>query len=186
MTVAGLLSLIVLAVCSSQAPPPLRLTDLGGTAMHPFSDSRNKAVCLIFTLSECPVANSYAPEIKRLGATYRNEGIPIYLVYEDPESDLSRVMRHAKSYGFSLAAQDAGNVLAKRFGITRSPEAAVVLRNGTLAYRGRIDDTYSSWGVRRAKPTNRDLRNALSAIRAGKKVQVPTTPVVGCVLNLKS
>jgi hypothetical protein len=51
-------------------PPGFSLRDVGGVEHHPFIDPGVKAVALVFVLSDCPIANGYAPEINRLCAEY--------------------------------------------------------------------------------------------------------------------
>lgn len=75
---------------------------------------------------------------------------------------------------------DAEHKLVSAAGITRTPEVAVFTPDGKLAYRGRIDDRYAGFGKKRPEPTQRDLRDALTAIIAGKKVPTPRTEAVGC------
>ena len=63
-----------------------------------------------------------------------------------------------------------------------TPEAVVVAPDGTLAYRGRIDDLYAALGKRRYEATTHDLRDALDAVLAGKPVANPREPAVGCAI----
>ena len=48
--------------------------------------------------------------------------------------------------------------------------------------RGRIDDQYRLGGVRK-EATTRDLRDALEAVLAGKKIATPETEVDGCPIT---
>src|SRR6185436_4430790 len=101
------------------------------------------------------------------------------------ESDLTaeKARSHVKDYGFKCGALlDPEHRLVKASGATISPEAAVFLADGTLAYRGRIDDRVADFGKRRVEPTRRDLRLALDAILAGKPVQARLTKAVGCYI----
>ena len=66
-----------------------------------------------------------------------------------------------------------------------TPEAHVYLRDGTCVYRGRIDDTYTTYGKRRPSPTTHDLRDALSAIISGSKVTNPVTKAIGCQILIE-
>ena len=54
-----------------------------------------------------------------------------------------------------------------------------------VSYRGRIDDTYTTYGKRRPKPTTHDLRNALTSILAGRKVATPVTRAIGCQILIE-
>ena len=77
--------------------------------------------------------------------------------------------KHAREFGLTLPVLiDAKHELVSAAGITRTPEVAVFTPDGTLAYRGRIDDRYAGFGKKRPVPTQRDLRDALTAIAAGE------------------
>ena len=61
-----------------------------------------------------------------------------------------------------------------------TPEAVVVLPDGQVIYRGRIDDRYTSNGRRRAEPHVGELRSALEAIVADESPAVALTEPFGC------
>ena len=50
------------------ASPPVELVDVAGQTHRPFDDPQTRAVALVFLLPDCPIANSYAPELNRLMA----------------------------------------------------------------------------------------------------------------------
>ena len=56
-------------------------------------------------------------------------------------------------------------------------------RAGKLEYLGRIDDQYPGLGKKRTAPSQRDLRNALDAVVAGRSVKVARTEAVGCSIG---
>ena len=70
--------------------------------------------------------------------------------------------------------------LARRTGVENTPEAAVVLPDGTVVYRGRINDMHVDYGVSRHAPTTNDLRDVLDAIARGTTPAPRTTVSVGC------
>ena len=87
------------------------------------------------------------------------------------------------AHGTYPAIIDATQSLAKAAGATVTPEVAVILPNGTIAYRGRIDNTWVGLGKNRRQPTETDLKNALDQIAAGKPVTTPRTKAVGCFIT---
>jgi hypothetical protein len=74
---------------------------------------------------------------------------------------------------------DAKHRLVKATGATVTPEAALLTPDGKLAYRGRIDDTYTDLGKRRVTPNRRDLRETLAALLAGRAVKEARTEALG-------
>ena len=145
------------------------------------SSGRGKPEVYLFITTDCPIANRFAPEIKRIVADYESRGVEFSLIYTDgtPEA----VRKHAAEYGYESAVRvDAGRDLARRYGVTVTPEA-VVVSQGARVYRGRIDDRYLAPGQYRLKPTTRDLRDALDAVLAGRPVAVAETKAAGCPLT---
>jgi hypothetical protein len=138
--------------------------------------------CYIFVLAECPIANAYAPEIKRITTQYQKKA-SFYLVQVDPLLKLEDARKHKQEFGYKIPVLlDPSQALLDKFNAKRSPEA-VLLKDGHVVYQGRIDDQYAGWGERRPQTQNLDLRNALDAAWSGKTVKVAKTEAVGCILK---
>jgi hypothetical protein len=150
----------------------------------PFRPS-GRAGVLIFVLSDCPISNGYAPEIQRICAAYAGAGVGCTLIYEDAAIDDGAVQAHLREYRYTNMPWtiDRDHRLAARANATVTPEAVVVEPNGTIRYRGRIDDFYSALGKPRQVVTAYDLRDALDALLAGRRVPHPETTAVGCVIE---
>jgi len=139
---------------------------------------------LFFITTDCPIANSFAPEIKRIIAEYGPRGVEFTMIYTDLTQAPEAARRHAEEYGYkSLVLVDAGRVQSRKHGITVTPEAVVLDGNGARVYRGRIDDRYLAPGQYRLQPTTRELRDALDAVLAGRPVRVAETKAAGCPLT---
>jgi thiol-disulfide isomerase/thioredoxin len=161
--------------------PPLTFRDLDGKPQTPLNVDQAKAHVLLFLTTDCPIANSYAPEIKALLKDFAGRPVRFYAVHVDPDLTAEAARQHAKDYGLTLPVLlDAKHLLVAATGATRTPEAVVVLADGSVAYRGRIDDRYPALGKKRQAPSRRDLRDALTAVLAGKAVATPRTQAVGC------
>ena len=144
-----------------------------------------KAIVYIFTSTDCPISNRYAPEIRRLAETFRPKGVSFRMVYPSRAETPDAIRAHlgAFSYdGVTEAVRDPELALVKFTGATITPEAVVFDPAGRRLYRGRIDDRYVDFGRARPAPTRRDLRDALDATLAGKPVQNPTTKAIGCFI----
>jgi len=162
---------------------PLSLSDGDGKAHAPLALAGKKAVVILSVMPDCPISNYYAPEIKRLCKDYEAKGVAFFLVHGDPDVTAAAARAHAKEYALPCPALlDPKHALLKMAGLTMAPEVAVFAPGGAVVYRGRIDDVYLDYGKRRAAPTKRDLRDALDAVLAGKKVTTPTTKAIGCFL----
>ena len=141
------------------------------------------ATVFVFTTTDCPIANRYAPEIKRLAERFRTSGVQFQLVYAVPGDTDAIVRQHVTKFAYYLPyVRDVKLELVKRTGVSVTPEVAVENAAGDIVYRGRIDDRYADFGKERVAPTTHDLERALEAIVAGKPVPVTNTRVVGCYL----
>jgi hypothetical protein len=157
--------------------------DIDGRSFAPFAPA-GKANVLLFVQTDCPISNTYAPELQRICKAYAAKGVSCSLVYEDVRVDAGAVRRHMSEYGYTgmTAAIDASRALADRARATITPEAVVVDARGAVRYRGRIDNFYASLGKPRRHVTEHDLTDALDAIVAGKPVAKPETEALGCFI----
>jgi hypothetical protein len=135
----------------------------------------------VFTTTDCPISNRYAPEIQRIASRFEGRA-KFVLVYPVPEDSPEMIGAHHKKFGYSMAfVRDGAQKFVKQFGVTVTPEVAVI-KGSSLVYRGRIDDRYVELGKERPKPTTHDLEDALGAAIAGRRIAVKETRAVGCIL----
>ena len=157
--------------------------DVNGRTLTPFAPA-GKANVIVFVQTDCPISNSYAPEIQRICKAYAAKGVSCALAYEDVSVDAAAVHKHMKEFGYANVAAtiDGSRALATRARATITPEAVVVDARGTVRYRGRIDNFYASLGKPRQVVTEHDLVDALDAILAGRPVPKPETQALGCFI----
>jgi hypothetical protein len=159
----------------------LVLSDTNGVRHRPLELHDQKAVVLIFVGVECPISNSYAPEINRIIKDFKDKGVDFYIVYSDPDVSVDSAKKHAKDFGYTCPGLlDPKQALLNKVKATVTPEAAVVDGQGNVLYLGRIDNWYEDFGKQRYSATVHDLRDALDEIVSGKKVTTPVTRAVGC------
>jgi hypothetical protein len=195
-----------LAVIAGVSASAERIRGIDGSTLRPFEPSGTASV-LFFVATDCPISNSYAPEIQRICREYGPRGVECFLMYEDllPLSEVrhgragagekasddtagtsldDEVRSHLSEYRYAgiPAAVDRSRAIATRAGASRTPQAVVVDRAGATRYRGRIDNFYAALGVSRQIVTERDLRRALDAVLAGRPVPTPETEPVGCYI----
>ena len=177
----GLLSFWLVATAVTAGSLQIRAID--GAAFRPLEPA-GIANVLFFVATDCPVSNSYAPEIQRICAAFASKGVACQLIYEDAGVTETAAGRHLAEYRYQgmLAAIDRDGSLAARVRATITPEAVVVDRRGEIRYRGRIDNFYAALGRPRQVVTARDLRDALTALAGGKPVATPETDPVGCYI----
>ena len=155
--------------------------DLDGVAHHPLGPDKKLASVLLFFWHDCPVSNSYAPEMNRIYGSYTN--FAFYIVQVDPDLTPAAAREHAREYDLKAPVLlDPHHRLVKLAGATVTPQAVVMGKNGEVLYSGRIDDLYTALGKKRATATQHDLREALDAITARKPLKKRTTTAIGCFI----
>ena len=119
------------------------------------SPRRSAPTVLVFTRTDCPISNRYAPELQRLGRRFRGRGVTFRLVYPDPAETPAAIREHARAFGLGTdVLRDPRHALVRLAGATVTPEAAVFVAGPSgprLVYRGRIDDRAVDLG--RARPS---------------------------------
>jgi thiol-disulfide isomerase/thioredoxin len=158
--------------------------DVDGRPFAPFAPT-GKASLIFFVQTDCPVSNSYAPEIQRICKVYASKGVSCALAYEDVSVTAGAVRKHMSEYAYRgiPATIDASRAMADRARATITPEAVVVDARGSIRYRGRIDNFYAALGKPRQVVTEHDLTDALDAILAGTPVPRPETEALGCYIT---
>jgi len=178
----AVLILLVVPAAAGETTAPLLLPDLDGSRVNPLSGDA-KATVFLFTRSDCPISNRYAPEVGRLHERFSRLDVEFWLVYLDPDETTETIRRHMKEYGYRLGAlRDPGHELVRRTGAKVTPEAVVFDGSGAMVYRGRIDDRYTAFGKARVAATRHDLEDALLAVLDGRPVRESTTKAVGCFI----
>ena len=162
-------------------PPAAEVLYLDGEAFE--LAAAELPTVLLFIGRVCPISNTLAPEMRRIHEEYGQRGVDFKLVYTDPDETHADLRMHLLEYELGMpAVLDFGQLLARQLGIRVTPEVALVLQGGELAYRGRINDLYADFGVQRKVPTSHDLRRALDAVLADKDPEPARTIAIGCVL----
>ena len=162
---------------------PRELTDIRGIEQHAFEDKDAVATVLVFTMQDCPIANSYIPALNNLAGEYGPRGIRLLLVHVDTQLTIEKARAHAEEYQVkSPVVIDRQHDWVDSAGATRSPEVAVFSPAGDVLYSGRIDDRYAGLGKRRTHVSSHDLRSAIESILAGRPVARPKTEAIGCFI----
>jgi hypothetical protein len=178
-------ALAVLAVAVVHAAGPVVVRDLDEHVWTPLSPVAGETNLVFFIGADCPITRRYSPEMDRIAADYRSQGLHTWFVYADPALSPAGARRNLTDFhaGSTVPAViDAHFALTMAAGITVTPEAVVYTSAGRM-YRGRIDDLYVAIGQSRRAATVHDLRDALDAVLVGKPVARAETRPVGCFVE---
>jgi peroxiredoxin len=166
--------------------PQFQLRDTQG-AIHTSAEwARSKAAVIFFVTVDCPVGNSYVPEMNRIREAYAPRGVSVWAVQADPTVAESAVAKYAAEWRYTFPVLlDPRQVLVEHAGATITPQVAVLSPEGKVLYLGRINNRVEDFGKSRPKATVPDLRNALDAVLAGKAVSPDRTKTIGCSIVRK-
>src|SRR5258708_5476307 len=100
-----LISITLLAIVVA-APPDANpaFRDLNGKVIHPLTTAGHAATLFIFIAHDCPVSNSYAPEINRITAHYAAKKVAAFLVYADADYSATEARKHWADYHYLAPA----------------------------------------------------------------------------------
>ena len=174
----------IAAVASFGAPVRFTLGDTAGATHTEAEWQKSSGVVIYFITTDCPVSNSYVPEMNRIAQNYSARGVRFYGVIADTDTALDEVRKHVKDFGYTFPILiDSHQVLVKLTNADVTPEAAVLTAGGDLKYLGRIDNRVVSFSQHRQQATEHDLKDALDAVLAGKTPAKASAPAVGCTIN---
>ena len=173
-------ALYLIASSQASAFETLSFKDVLGKS-HALPEKNAKASVLIFIGVDCPISNRLAPEMGRITAQYGAKGITFYFVYPDKSTKAEEALKHCKDYSLEgVCVIDKEHALVKAAKARVTPQVAIFLPMGELAYTGRINNLFSDHNRPKDVPTKNELRTALADIVAGRKVSVVSVPAIGC------
>lgn len=172
-------------VAESVDKPDLSFTletlDGQSVAIAKAPDVRTTVVC--FLGAECPLVHLYGPRLTAFANEFSSQEVRFVAVNSNRQDTVEDIRSYLTLHPFPFPyVRDEGNVVADKFGATRTPEVFVLNSEMEVVYRGRIDDQYEP-GINRPSATHNHLRNAIEQTLAGQPVAVATTPPVGCMIG---
>jgi thiol-disulfide isomerase/thioredoxin len=158
---------------------------LDGNVLTPFQETGTKAIVLVFTATDCPVANTYQPTLASLQQQYASQGVQFIQVHPDREANDSKVVRHAREFQVKAPiVLDRELWLARRVNAEVTPEVFLIERgNLTPAYRGAIDNLYAGFGKKRPSADNHFLADAIESLLSNQPISVSRTKPIGCFIS---
>jgi len=183
MGMSGAILWLTVELCAGAIrPPDLLFYDLNDIPHRPLQVNERLGTVLLFYWHDCPICNSYAPEIARISGSYTN--FSFYIVQVDPDLTRPMAKKHAGEYGLPAPVLlDPQHRLVQWAKASVTPEAVVVGPNGQVRYQGRIDDLYAGLGKKRNEATQHDLREALDAISLNRPIRAKRTKAIGCLIQ---
>ena len=185
MAVGAASVLAILMGCGDVgSSPALRLLDLEGRTVVPLQKDDPLATVFLFTRTDCPISNRFAPEVRRLYEKFSPKQVAFWLVYPNPDESADAIRQHLQDFQYPCQAlRDPQHSLVQLTGAKVTPEVAVFVPKREMVYRGRINNRFVDYGKARPKATEDDLEVVLEAIIAGESISQRTTQAIGCPIS---
>lgn len=134
----------------------------------------HRAIVVMFRSTLCPYSNSYNELLKNMTAEYGRKRVLFLAVHSDRWETDDDIRAHGRKYGHTFPViRDPDGRLAALLNARRTPEVFVMDGDGKLRYHGRIA----------SKLGTPDLRNALDALLAGRRIERAETKAFGCSID---
>lgn len=170
-----------------QRAPDFTLPGVDGKD-HSFTQYRDKKVLVVvFTCNHCPYAQSYEDRLIGIQRDYAGKAVQLIAINSNdaagyPEDGFDNMVRRAQKKGFNFPyLRDENQRTARAYGAEYTPEAYVLNSKLEVRYIGRVDDNWQNPD----KVKLHDLRNAIDAVLAHRKVDNPVTHAIGCTIKWK-
>ena len=74
-----------------------------------------KAIVFLFTSTDCPVSNRYAPEVQRVVGEFSGKGVVFRLVYPNPADHAAAIREHLAAFSYEGDLKSIGPPRGARF-----------------------------------------------------------------------
>ena len=170
-----------------KAAPDFTANDVNGRSVR-LADFRGKTVVLEWNNPECPTVKKHydSGNMQRTQAAAAADGVVWLTVNSSGEGNQGHMTpAEAKAFAAGQPSRrtayllDPDGAVGKTYGAKTTPHMYVINSGGTLVYNGGIDDKPTQDPADIASARNHVLA-ALSELKAGKPVSVPTSRPYGC------
>jgi hypothetical protein len=155
--------------------------DIDGSPIAlPMPGARFTVVAMVGTT--CPLSRKSGPTLAALEKAYSARGVRFVFVDPSPDETPDELRKWKSELGWSgPVVHDPGHRWVSRLGAVTTTEMWVLDPEGTVRYRGAVDDQYAV-GASLPKPRQRFLASALDALLSGKDPETAATNAPGCLL----
>ena len=136
-----------------------------------------KGAVVVFLSANCPCSKSHEPVIEKLAQDFPE--FDFLAVHANQDEPLEKAKAYFKTAQLTIPViRDTGAQLANELKALKTPHAYVIGPQGQCWFEGGVDDTRNA-----QKAKEHYLRNALTALRAGKEPAEKNVRTLGCVIS---
>jgi peroxiredoxin len=160
----------------NQPAPDFELPDLEGN-LHRLSDYRGRIVIVNFWSCECP--HSERTDRSTMACLVQwGADVAMLSIAANRSESVSSVAEAVKMRRLPKVLIDAEHIVADLYEAVSTPQVFVVDRDGSLRYRGAVDDVT----FRQRRATRFFLEEAVEALLDGHLPTLTETPAYGCAI----
>ena len=172
----------------TKAPDFLLPDVISGKKISSLDLNKDHALLVMFICRHCPYVQHVKDELGKLGRDYQKKGIRIVAISSNdaekyPDDSPAGLKEFASEIGLPYPfCYDESQSVAKAYTAACTPDFFLFDGSRGLVYRGQLDDSRPGNG----KPvTGKDLRDAIDAQLAGKKINEKQKASMGCNIKWK-
>jgi peroxiredoxin len=164
------------------------LPDTAGNMVSIKDFSGAPVLLVIFMCNHCPFVQHILTEMVKLIKEYRAKGVAVVGINSNdvnsfPEDSPEMMSQMAEKHGFTFPyLYDQTQETVKAYNAACTPDFFLFDENRRLVYRGQMDDSRPG---NKIPVTGADLRAAMDAVLAGRKVNDRQKPSMGCNIKWK-
>src|ERR1700679_2121901 len=115
--------LFLCAATAFAAPLSFHRRDTQGAHHTQAEFAGHKAIVLFFTTTDCPIANSYVPEMNRIHDVYAARGVLFYAVQTDLTIPSADVVKYGRDFHYAYPLLlDPSQLLVRFTGASITPQ----------------------------------------------------------------
>ena len=158
----------------------------------------NKGLVVAFICNHCPYVIHIAPQLAIVAKTYQQKGIAFVAINSNdteqyPEDDMPHMIEEKlkREYPFAYLLDEKQDV-AKAYSAACTPDMYLFDAQQKLVYRGQFDDSRprrissGNYDSSIHQASGNDLIQAMDALLAGRQIDSPQTPSMGCNIKWKA
>lgn len=170
--------------------PDFRLPDtVSGKTLGLAELKSERATLVMFICNHCPYVKHVQHELVRLAHDYQPRGVGVIALSSNdaksyPEDAPDKMRAEAKRAGYPFPyLYDETQAVAQAYQAACTPDFYLFDAALKLAYRGRLDGATPGNEV---PVSGYDLRTALDAVLAGRRLSAEQKPSIGCNIKWKN
>ncbi len=156
-----------------------------GSGLRSLADLMGREATLLISLDpECPVSQLYTPLLDSLAGVLPAHGVGMIGFHPSPFTNTEAVRSFMNEALPKMPhVVDSACQLAQALDCRVMPEVFLIDANGTLRYRGAMDDRVVRAGRKKPHATRHPLKEALQAVLGGQQVMEARTVAHGCIVE---